>query len=86
MWGQQEAIKNVEPLCIVLAVGPGFYMTGAKQFGYRKSRDGAAIVPILQQSKAENVLAYTLNNGAFYFCGTRKNSRLRLEYSEQFIG
>jgi len=55
--GEKEAVVDVEPFLVSLAVGPGLRVACAKERAVRNARDRAATAPIVFEGGAEDVLS-----------------------------
>lgn len=57
--GEEKAVEGVEALGVRGAVGPGFGVAGAEEFGDVEAGNGAGAAPVFHQGFAEQVLAHT---------------------------
>jgi hypothetical protein len=62
--GEQEAVVDVEPLGVRVAVSPGLDVARAEERPHREPGDGAAPLPEVQKRLAEQVLADALDHEA----------------------
>lgn len=79
---EQDAVEDIETLGVALAIGPGFDVARAKQLGHGEAGDGAAALPIVYESGAEDILANPLHDETFGLSGPRQARRQRLSCRE----
>lgn len=70
-WAEEEAVEDVEALGVARAVGPGFGVAGAEEFGEMEPRDGAGTAPVVHKGLAEKILADALFGHAQGLGGNR---------------
>lgn len=85
VWREKDAVVHIEPLCVCVANGPGFYVTRAEERGYREARNGTSPLPKVEEPVSEQILAYTLNRKTFDLGAPRQRRHLLLERVEELI-
>jgi len=68
LWREKNAVVDVQPLSIGLAICPTFDVAGAEERGHSEPGYGAAFLPILKEAVAKDVLPDTLNDEPLSLC------------------
>ena len=82
---QQQAVEDVEALCIRAAVGPGLDVARAQELGHPEAGDRATAIPVLEQAAAKDVLTDPPDHPAFGFRGPRQVRGFVVEIMKQRV-
>ena len=70
--GEQQTVVNVEALGVIVALGPGYDVACSQKGPVGDAGHRAAAVPVVDQSRPEDLLTNALDDQAFGLRGARK--------------